>query len=159
MRVLGTPTERVQRMHRQLREPRLLVVPRSFDTHPSACRQLSRKGPPKPGSDTRFRWAHCCLSFGAAGNDRFRLLPWVAAGFAAGVLLGVLYVLIAWFPDAMASFADNRQFVDPRNVLMGWSGTFGTVSGLVGALIGLGLGAVSSGRESLRGRGSRGPDV
>lgn len=88
-----------------------------------------------------------------------RLLPWVAAGFAASVLLGVLYVLIAWFPDAMASFADNPQFVDPRNVLMGWSGTFGTVSGLVGALIGLGLGAVSSGRESLRGRGSRGPDV
>lgn len=83
-----------------------------------------------------------------------RLLLSVAIGFAVGALLGVLYVLVGWLPGAMSTFADNPQFVDPRSLLLGWSGAFGTAVGLIGALIGLGLGVISLGSEKVPGRQS-----
>ncbi|MEI2269589.1 TMEM43 family protein [Microbacterium sp. No. 7] len=83
-----------------------------------------------------------------------RLLLWVAIGFAVGALLGVLYVLVGWFPGAMSAFADNPQFADPRTLLLGWSGAFGAAVGLIGALVGLGLGVISLGSEKVSGRES-----
>ncbi|MEW1916087.1 hypothetical protein [Microbacterium sp. NPDC080005] len=83
-----------------------------------------------------------------------RLLPWVAIGFAVGALLGVMCVLIGWFPEAMATFADNPKLVDPRTLLLGWSGVFGAAVGLSAALMGLGFGVISLGSEGVSGRKS-----
>lgn len=71
-----------------------------------------------------------------------RVLTCAAIGFACGAIAGVLMVLVAWFPGAMATFAENPHFVDPRSTLLLWCAMWALVPGSVGALIGFGVGAI-----------------
>jgi len=77
-----------------------------------------------------------------------RLLIFTVVGFACGAVLGVLYVVVGWFPGAMATYAENPQFVDPRRLVWGWSAAWAISLGLLGGLIGLGMGALVAATES-----------
>lgn len=65
-----------------------------------------------------------------------RLLICAGAGFACGAIVGVLIVLIGWLPGAMATYAENPQFVDPRQSVLAWCATWAVVCGAVGLVIG-----------------------
>lgn len=76
-----------------------------------------------------------------AGRLARRMLTCAVIGLACGAVFGVLYVLVAWFPGAMATYAENPQFVDPRHSVMSWCVTWATVCGAVGLIVGLVVGA------------------
>lgn len=41
-----------------------------------------------------------------------------------------------WLPGAMATYAENPQFVDPRQSVLAWCATWAVVCGAVGLVIG-----------------------
>ena len=70
------------------------------------------------------------------------LLTCAGAGFACGAIVGALYVLIGWFPGAMATFAEHPQFADPRDSILAWCTTYALVCGAVGFVAGTLIGAL-----------------
>lgn len=83
-----------------------------------------------------------CLPFGR------RMLTFAMVGCACGAVVGVLVVLLAWFPGAMATYSENPHFVDPRSSALAWCAGWALVCGAVGSLIGLGFGAIHDSRDS-----------
>jgi hypothetical protein len=78
-----------------------------------------------------------------------RMLTFAMVGFACGAVVGILVVLLAWFPGAMTTYSENPQFVDPRSSVIAWSAGWALVCGALGLLIGLAVGAIPSARDSV----------
>ena len=77
-----------------------------------------------------------------------RMLTFAMVGFACGAVVGVLVVLLAWFPGALATYSENPHFVDPQSSVLAWCAGWALACGTVGSLIGLGVGAIPSARDS-----------
>ncbi len=78
-----------------------------------------------------------------------RMLTFAMVGFACGAVVGILLVLLAWFPGAMTTYSENPQFVDPRSSVLAWCAGWALACGALGSLIGLGIGAILSTRDSV----------
>ncbi|MEV8239163.1 hypothetical protein AB0O90_02920 [Microbacterium testaceum] len=70
-----------------------------------------------------------------------QVLTCAAIGFASGALMGALYVLVGWFPGAMATFAENQSFTDPRLSLLASCAMWAIPCGLMGFVAGAVIGA------------------
>lgn len=79
-----------------------------------------------------------------------RLLICAVVGFACGAVLGVLYVVVGWFPGALMTYAENPQFMDPRVSVWDWSAVRALTLGLIGMLSGLVVGAIASAGRAQR---------
>ncbi|MCJ1709077.1 hypothetical protein [Microbacterium sp. VKM Ac-2923] len=64
-----------------------------------------------------------------------RLVRCGALGFACGAVLGALFVLIGWFPSALAMHADNPEFLVPS--LLAWCAAWAVVCGALGLVVGV----------------------
>ncbi|MBB3157525.1 mannitol-specific phosphotransferase system IIBC component [Microbacterium proteolyticum] len=56
-------------------------------------------------------------------------------GLVCGALLGALFVLIGWFPSALAMHADNPTFL--LQSLLAWCAGWAVVCGAVGLVVGV----------------------
>ncbi|MEZ3158167.1 hypothetical protein AB1K56_14690 [Microbacterium sp. BWR-S6Y] len=66
-------------------------------------------------------------------------------GFLIGALPGVLYVLLGWFPEAVALHTENPHFTDPSTTVCTWIRVYGGIFGTMGAAVGLVVGLVPIG--------------
>lgn len=64
-----------------------------------------------------------------------RLVRCGTIGFACGAVLGALFVLIGWFPSALAMHADDPRFL--LQSLLAWCAGWAVVCGAVGLVVGL----------------------
>lgn len=71
-----------------------------------------------------------------------RILTCAAIACAAGAIMGILIVLIGWFPGAMATYSANPDFIDPRASLLAWCIAWATVCGSAGFVVGVIVGSL-----------------
>lgn len=64
-----------------------------------------------------------------------RLVRCGTIGFAYGAVLGALFVLIGWFPSALAMHADDPTFL--LHSMLAWCAGWAVVCGAVGLVVGL----------------------
>lgn len=64
-----------------------------------------------------------------------RLVRYGTFGFACGAVLGALFVLIGWFPSALAMHADAPTFLTQS--LLAWCAGWAVVCGTVGLVVGV----------------------